>query len=54
MVVIFDRLHFKATGGEKKYRHTSKENKQTTKLQNFLDYAMELGADENEKRLYKL
>lgn len=37
-VTILKRLHFLALGGVKEYKHNKgKENKQTTKLQNFLD-----------------
>lgn len=35
---IFERLIFLAKGGKKSYQHTKgKENKNTTKLQGFLD-----------------
>ena len=34
---IEERLYYQAAGLDKKYRHTNKENKQTTKLQDWLD-----------------
>jgi hypothetical protein len=39
-MTIFERLMFLAKGGRKEYWHKNgKENKQTTKLQDFLDFA---------------
>jgi hypothetical protein len=38
VVNIWDRLNEQAKGGKKSYRHINKENKQTTKLQGFLDW----------------
>ena len=40
MVNIFERLYYKARGNIKKYEHTEKENKQTTKLQDWLSIYM--------------
>lgn len=36
-MTIYDRLVFQAKGGRPESRHNKRENKQTTKLQNFLD-----------------
>ncbi|MFW6377374.1 MAG: hypothetical protein ACOCZ5_01885 [bacterium] len=37
MVSLEKILYFQACGGNLKFKHTNKENKQTTKLQNWLD-----------------
>ncbi|MGX1266770.1 hypothetical protein RKD55_004714 [Rossellomorea marisflavi] len=36
-ITVYERLMFLAMGGRRQYRHNNHENKQTTKLQNFLD-----------------
>lgn len=37
MTTVFEQLMFSAMGGKKESRHGRKENKQITKLQDFLD-----------------
>lgn len=37
MATVFEQLLFSAMGGKKESRHGRKENKQITKLQDFLD-----------------
>lgn len=39
-MTIFERLMFLAKGGRHDYRHGAKENKQVTKLQDFLSEVM--------------
>lgn len=34
---IYEKMRFLAMGGKNAYLHTTKENKMTTKLQDFLD-----------------
>jgi len=34
---VYDQLIYKACGRVEEYKHKGKENKQTTRLQNFLD-----------------
>lgn len=36
-VPVVNRLYYQAFGLNRKFRHTNKENVQTTKLQDFLD-----------------
>lgn len=34
---MFERLHHLAIGGKREWKHNKRENKQTTKLQDWLD-----------------
>ena len=52
VVSVWDRLHNKALGNEKRYKHdfkNSKENEQATRLQNFLDGIFDRTGGESSK-----